>query len=231
MRTGERTRRALAGLVVTAAAALLVGCTSSPVGAAAPRSSQPTAAPTSTAVSQTTPPPTQTAADATPLRKRCAKLVPAAVAAGLLPDLALERGWEPDAGSPAARLAALGGTACRWTDSAGDVLEVAAAKPSVKDATALKNDLVRRSQSVPTYGGEAYFQVTDHVGEADVFRGRTWLLTRSNRYFEPGDAIAVVQSALTALGHAPIPSPAPTAPTPGATATPEPGAEPTVATN
>ena len=65
------------------------------------------------------------------------------------------------AGTPTARLEDMNGTTCRWTTTAGDVLEVGVAKQGAEDATALKNDLVERSQSVPTYGGEAYFKVVD----------------------------------------------------------------------
>jgi hypothetical protein len=150
---------------------------------------------------------------------KCRTLVPTAVVTGLVPALRIEKGWTPEDGSPAARLEALHGTTCRWSDAAGDVLEVAVAKPSEDDATALKNDLVERSQSVPTYGGEAYFQVIDHLGQADVFRGRTWLFVRSNRFYEPGDASDVVAAALDALGYGPKPTPTPTA-TPSGTVTP-----------
>lgn len=202
-------------VLVTAAVALLslAGCTSNPV--AAPVAPAVTATPTPTLATPTTPPPTQVAADATPVHKKCSKLVPKAVVASYDTGFALEQDWTPEAGSPAARLAALDGTTCRWSNPSGDLLEVAVAKPSVADSTALKNDLVERSQSVPTYGGEAYFQVVEHVGQADVFRGRTWLLVRSNRFFEPGDASMVVASALKALGY-------------GATATPTPATTPTL---
>ena len=212
----------------TAAAALtlvaLAGCTSNPVAETVPRTAAPTAAASAPPPTPTTPPPTQVAADATPVHEKCRALVPTAVARSLVPDLTVVKGWVPEEGSPTARLKALDGTACQWTDAAGDVLEVGVAKPSAKDSTALKNDLVERSQSVPTYGGEAYFQVADHLGQADVFRGRTWLFVRSNRFFEPGDASAVVASALDALGYAP--KKVPTA-TPGATVAPAPAPAPT----
>lgn len=218
MGIGRRTRRVAPVLALaTVTAALLAGCTSSPVAPAkAAASSAPVPTSPAPVATPTTPPPTQTAADATPVQKKCSKLVPKSVSQGLLPDLKVIKDWVPDAGTPTARLAALNGTACRWTDAAGDVLEVAAAKPSNDDATALKNDLVERSQSVPTFGGEAYFQVVDHIGQADVFRGRTWLQVRSNLFYEPGDATPVVQSALKELGFAPKATPTPTA-TPGQT--------------
>ncbi len=209
--------------VLLVGAAALTGCTSNPVGAvAAPRTSAPAATPSEAPLpGPSTPPPTQTADDATPVTVKCKKLLPKRVAQALLPDLERTEDWQPEAGSVAAQLTAIGGTACAFGDAAGDVLEVAVAKPSAADAAALKNDLVRRSNSVPTYGGEAYFEVVDHVGRVDAFHGRTWISARSNRFLEPGDAIEVVAAAEAALGLEPAPSasavvtPAPTpAPTP-----------------
>ena len=218
--TTIRRRASIAAALLTVA--LLTGCTSDPV-AARSTTAPTTVAPTSPAVATpTTPPPTQVAADATPVSIKCHTLVPTAVVQALDPDLATVKGWTPTAGTPSARLSDLNGTTCDWTTTAGDLLEVSVAKPSVKDSTALKDDLVLRSQSVPTFGGEAYFQVVDHIGQADVFRGRTWLFVRSNKFFEPGDASAIVAAALNALGYGPKPTTSPTTgttPTPGATST------------
>jgi hypothetical protein len=204
-----RSVRTAVAVLAASGALLLVGCTSNPV-AAPPPTEPPSTAVTTPAPTPTTPPPTQDAADATPVSVACKKLVPADVAAMLDTDLTLVKGWVPDAGTASARLEDLNGTTCEWTNAVGDSLEVAVAKPGAKDSLALKNDLVERSQSVPTYGGEAYFQVVDHVGQADVFRGRTWLFVRSNRFFEPGDASLVVDSALAGLGFGPKETPAPT---------------------
>ena len=205
--------------VLLVGAAALTGCTSNPVGAvAAPRTQAPSApAAAEPSDGPSTPPPTQRADDATPVSVKCAKLLPKAVAQSLLPDLTRARDWQPETGSVAAQLVAIDGTACAFTDAAGDLLEVAVAKPSAADARALKNDLVRRSNSVPTYGGEAYFEVVDHVGRVDAFHGRTWISARSNRFLEPGDAIAVVAAAEKALGLAPAASPTPSSPDPAAT--------------
>ncbi|WP_375406614.1 hypothetical protein [uncultured Amnibacterium sp.] len=216
-------RRAAALVTAMLALGTLVGCTSNPVAERA-SAAAPTAAASTPVPTPTTPPPTQVAADATPVSIRCHALVPTAVARALDPGLRTVKGWTPAAGTPSARLSDLSGTTCDWTTSAGDLLEVSVAKPSRADSTSLKNDLVVRSQSVPTFGGEAYFQIVDHVGQADVFRGRTWLLVRSNRFFEPGDASTIVASALDALGYGPK-----TTPTPTATAAPVPSGTPTTA--
>jgi len=226
MPTIRRAGAMIASLLLLGA---LAGCTSNPVAEARPtRSAAATTAPPAPAETPTTPPPTQVAADATPVALKCKQLVPTDVLQALDPAFAVERGWVPGADDPMARLEALHGTTCRWTTDAGDVLEVGAAKPSELDATALKDDLVLRSQSVPTYGGEAYFQVVDHIGQADVFRGRTWLFVRSNRFFEPGDASAIVAAALDGLGVGEKPTPTPTGPT-GPSAAPTPSSTAPVA--
>jgi hypothetical protein len=226
-----RVRHGLVALPLLAL--LLAGCTSSPVGATAaptPSRATPTTLPTLPVKAPTTPPPTQDVSTATPVHLRCKALVHTALARTIASGLTLDAGWKPATGTPAARLADLNGTVCRWRDIAtGDSLEVAVAKPSRTDATALKNDLVDRSNSVPTYGEEGYFQVVDHIGEVDAFRGRTWILARSNRFYEPGDATSIVQSVNTLLGGGPTASPTPTgtvAATAGATplATPTPTA-------
>lgn len=197
-----------AALVAALVVGALAGCTSNPVAAAPTATPTPVRSTPAPIPTPTTPPPTQDADDATPVRFRCAKLAPAALVAQLAPDLEPVRGWMPEADSPSARLEALHGTTCAWRSSAGDQLEVSVARPSAKDATALKNDLVGRAVSVPTYGREAYFQQVDRTGEVDAFRGRTWILARSNRFYEPGDASSVIASVDSALAG-PTPSPSP----------------------
>jgi hypothetical protein len=175
----------------------VAGCTSSPVGSrvtqaptSAPTASAPTAHPVST------PPPTPTTSGAKPVKVACADLVPPAVAAGLAPGYAPVPGYVPAADSPVAHLAALGGTACAWKDAkTGHVLEVAVAHPSAADALALKNDLVERSNSVPTYHEEAYFTTSNGVGEVDDFHGPFWIVASSRDLFEPGDASGIIAAA------------------------------------
>jgi hypothetical protein len=108
--------------------------------------------------------------------------------------------YSPATGSPASRLAAIGGTVCGWRDAGtGHLLEVAVAQPSPDDDLALKNDLVERSNSVPTYGEEAYFQVVDKVGEVDAFPDVHWVFAASPDLYEPGDATGIVNAVGQAL--------------------------------
>ena len=199
-------RPIVAGALALGVALAVAGCTSSPVGPTV--TSAPTAAatavvaPTPHAVS--TPPPTPTANGATPVEAPCAALVPLTVAQSIAPGYAPVTAWAPAADSPVAHLAALDGTVCAGKDATtGHVLEVAVARPSDADALALKNDLVERSNSVPTYHEEAYFQVSGGGGVVNDFHGPYWVLAWSPDLYEPGDAaglIASVHSGLDRLG-------------------------------
>ncbi|HEV7624692.1 MAG TPA: hypothetical protein VGO26_11165 [Amnibacterium sp.] len=198
-------RPIIAGALALGVALAVAGCTSSPVGKTvteAPTRAGTAAAPTPHPV--TTPPPTPQASGATPVEAPCAALVPAAVARSLAPGYAPMTSWAPTSTSPVAHLAALAGTVCAWRDATtGHVLEVAVARPSDADALALKNDLVERSNSVPTYREEAYFQVSGGAGEVNDFHGTYWVVAWSPDLYEPGDAagvIASVHSALDRLG-------------------------------
>jgi hypothetical protein len=201
----RESRPIVAGALALALALAVAGCTSSPVGktvTTAPTRAATAPAPTPHTV--TTPPPTPQATGATPVEAPCAALVPLTVAKSLAPDYAPVPNWAPTSTSPVAHLAALNGTVCAWKDAkTGHVLEVAVARPSDADALALKNDLVERSNSVPTYREEAYFQVSNGAGEVNDFHGPYWVLAWSPDLYEPGDAaglIASVHATLDRLG-------------------------------
>jgi hypothetical protein len=198
-------RPILAGALALGVVLAVAGCTSSPVGekvTGAPTRAASAAAPTTHAVS--TPPPTPKTNGATPVMADCATLVPASVLKGIAPGYAQIPDWKPPSDSPVAHLAALGGTVCAFKDAqTGHQLEVGVARPSPEDDLALKNDLVERSNSVPTYREEAYFQVTAGVGQVNDFHGPYWTVASSQDLYEPGDAaglIASVDQALDALG-------------------------------
>jgi hypothetical protein len=202
-----RARGTLATAAVLLAAATLAGCTSSPVGARytppATKSVAPAAstAPKPTASATTKPPPpTQDPATATPVRIPCDTLVPASVITGFRVGYALVAHPRLAAGSDAARIGRLGGTVCEWRDaSTGHIVLVAVARPGPADQLALKNDLVNRSSSVPTYGVEGYFRPTRSGGISDAFPGAYWVHTSSQDFYEPGDAIPFVVAARRAI--------------------------------
>lgn len=207
----RRARPIVVGALALGMTLAVAGCTSSPVGktvtTAPTRAASAPAAPTAAVPTPhlvTTPPPTPKSSGATPVAFACATLVPAATAHGIAPGYKPVKGFTPPADSPAAKLAALGGTVCAWRDAkTGHELQVAVAHPSASDALALKNDLVERSNSVPTYREEAYFEVSGGAGEVDDFHGPYWIVATSPDLYEPGDAaglISKVDSALDAAG-------------------------------
>jgi hypothetical protein len=201
-------RGALAAVTALGLAGVLAGCTSSTVetkvvtpgtkaaAAAAPAAPKPAASATAKA-----PPPTQDPATATPVSIPCATLVPTSV----LTDF--RKGYAPVAhpvlkpGTDAERIRRLGGTICEWKDaSTGHVVRVGVARPGPKDLLALKNDLVDRSHSVPTYRVEGYFRPAKAGGVSDAFPGPYWLHAASQDFYEPGDAIPFLAAARQAIG-------------------------------
>jgi hypothetical protein len=195
----RRARPILAGAMALGVTIAIAGCTSSPVGATATRApGHPAVATPSPTV--TTPPPTPHVSGATPIHLDCATLVKTSTIRVLAPGYARIKGYTANRDSPVTRLATLGGTVCGWQDaSTGHWVQVAVAHPSAADQLALKNDLVERSNSVPTYGEEAYFQIVGGVGEADDFHGPYWIVARSQDLYEPGDAAGIVTAVHKAL--------------------------------
>jgi hypothetical protein len=205
-----RARGPFAAIATLLVAVALAGCTSSPVsGRASPDATEsvvPAASaaprPTATATTQP-PPPTQNASLATPVDIPCSTLVPADIVTGF------RKGYAPvahpalKAGTDADRIHRLGGTVCEWKDaSTGHVVRIGVARPGPTDLLALKNDLVDRSHSVPTYGAEGYFRPTKTGGISDAFPGPYWLHAASQDYYEPGDAIPFIAAERAAIGAA-----------------------------
>ena len=206
--SGRRTGALGAAVAAAAFAAVLVllaGCTSSPVAPPAPPRTA-TYGPSGSPSATTKPAPSSTPSDATPVTLKCAVLVPISVLASFRGDFVAAEP-EPEPGSDAARIAALQGRTCRWIDRTSNaVVEVSVAKPSKHDLLLLKNDLVERSNSVPTYGEEGYFQLVKKVGQVDAFHGRYWIAAASPLFFEPGDASGVIQAVGDALEGKPLSS-------------------------
>lgn len=211
--SGRRTGAAEAALAAVVAV-LLAGCTSSPVAPPTLLNS-PLAAPSgSSSGAASKPAPSSTPSDATPVTVKCTVLMPMSVLQSFGGDFATAKA-DPEPGSDAARVAALQGRTCRWIDrDSNAAVEVSVAKPSKHDLLLLKNDLVERSNSVPTYGEEAYFQLVKKVGQVDAFHGRYWIAAASPLFFEPGDASGIIEAVGDALDGKPLrstPSPTPTA--------------------
>lgn len=160
-----------------------------------------TATATPTATPTPTPTPTPTVGTDTPLTIGCDALITGQNMYDFNPNYAVKPDYSPAAGSPAAEAVARGGIACAWVNlTSGDVVEVAAAQPAPEKLTALANDLVMSSNSVPTFGVEGYFISANGVGSADAFTGPYWITAAAASFLEPGDAEPLMRAAINNLG-------------------------------
>ena len=194
-----RSRRilALSAPAALLTAVLLAGCV--PTAGPEPEPSNGTPSASATASPSPTPSASPTE-EIIPFSIDCAVLIPGNVMYSFDPNFALLGAIEASAGSIGAEAAAAGGMTCRWVhETSGITLDVSVAQLTPAAATARKNDLVQSSNSVPTYGVEAYFQVVGDAGEAQAFPDPYWVSMVSPALFEPGDATPLMSAAFDAL--------------------------------
>lgn len=187
-------RRVVATALALVAVTVLAACVEQP-----PQLPNPEPTPSST--STTAPTPSAAPSDGTiALDVACATLVSPDTMYAFDPNFALLDGWTPEPGSAASDARAADGVACRWVrESGGATLDLSVARLPEGLLDARKNAAFAASQMVPTYGDEAYFEVTDGRGEAIVFQGDAWLVVSSEAFAEPGEATAIVEAALSSL--------------------------------
>lgn len=183
----------------------LAACTSNPVQPVPePAGSRgATIAPSAEPGSEPTPTPTPTATGPTsfPVALTCDQLLTPDQLYAFNPNYSPTPGYAPVAGTDGATIASLQGVACSWVNqSSNDSIEIAAAHLAPVDIENLQNQLVLSTPSVPTYGGVDYFVNDGTVGEANVFSGEYWIVARSVEFFEPGDAVGLIQAVKTNLG-------------------------------
>lgn len=161
-----------------------------------------TTTPSATPDASSTPTPTPSPTDEIiPFTADCNALITPAVMYAFDPNLSPFGAVTPDAGTVAADAVAAGGIACRWVHgTTGQTLDLAVAHLSASASTALKNDLVTSSNSVPTYGVEGYFRVVGGAGEAQAFPDPYWVSIVSVEFAEPGDATPLMDAVISALG-------------------------------
>jgi hypothetical protein len=189
---------ALAGLLATAVSACASETEATP--------SEPSASPTPTA--SETPEPTDTAAPmtvGTPVTIDCNTLVSPDAIYAFNPNYGLSESYTPAAGTEAATIAEAKGLACQWVNqTSGEIVQVAVADLPADKITALKNNYVMNSNSVPTYGVEGYFEAPPaegDLGTAEAFSGTFWISATSDAFYEPGDAQPIVEAALAGVGE------------------------------
>lgn len=174
MTTRSRVRAISAAVLTVSASVLLVACSGG--GSPAPSASP---APVGKRVTQT-----------------CGDLLPSGSLDVYGTTFAIDRGYEPEKGSPAARIAQQRGRVCQWkaTDDTATTITVAVADLPEKSLTNLKDALYQRGGSVPTYRVEGYFSLTDGVGRADAFADPYWITASSTLFTEPGGAQPVIDA-------------------------------------
>ncbi|WFR66327.1 hypothetical protein P9139_15745 [Curtobacterium flaccumfaciens] len=126
----------------------------------------------------------------------CGELLPSGSLDVYGTSFAIDRSYEPEKGSPAARIAEQRGRVCRWeaTDDASTTITLAVADLPEKSLTNLKDALYERGGSVPTYRVEGYFSLTHGVGRADAFADPYWITASSTLFTEPGGAQPVIDA-------------------------------------
>lgn len=197
----EGMRPSRPSLILTSAAVLgvllLAGCVPAPTEEP---TASPTASSTPTATPSATPSPVPTE-EIIPFAVTCDQLLTADQVYAIDPNLALLGPVDADAGTPAAQVAAAGGTVCRWShETSGATIDIAVAQLGAMASTALKNTLVVESNSVPTYEVEGYFAMNGANGEANAFPDPYWVSVVSPMFTEPGDALPYVSAVIGNLG-------------------------------
>jgi hypothetical protein len=145
--------------------------------------------------------PSESAAAGVPVAIDCDTLITPEALADYSPGFSLDDAYTPADGSEAAEVAKLDGLTCSWINqTSGMAIEVAVAQLPDADLTALKNEFVTESNSVPTYRVEGYFELVDDSGQADAFDDPYWITASSTAFLEPGDAEAIIAAAIAGLG-------------------------------
>jgi hypothetical protein len=187
-------RRLLASLLATGVLLVLAACVEAPEPSETPRPSA-TSSPTATAEPEPTPTAEPDALDVT-----CEELVDPDTMYAFDPNYALRGEVAPESGSAGAEAVAAGGVACQWVrESGGGTIDLSVARFPEAQLDELKNAAFASSTMVPTYGDEAYFEVSGGIGMAIVFQGPYRLVVSSESFFEPGEPTGIIEAALGAL--------------------------------
>ena len=183
---------------------MVSGCAAEP---GAGGSASPSATPKPSASTGPSPTPTRDPLPASdPIALDCTQLITPQAMYDYNPNFSLDTTFAARAGSEAALVDEMGGLTCGWVhQTSGDVIEVGVASLPEAPLTDLKNSFMMNSQPVPTYGDslkiEGYFEMGDNGGQAQAFAGPYWISANSDAFQEPGDAAAIEEAALRALGH------------------------------
>lgn len=163
------TRRVgLAAVIVSASVALLAACSVTPAPSASP-----SAAPTPT------------------VGFTCAQALPAGTTGW-----AADASYVPSEGSSAAKAAALGGIACKATNTAGSVVTYSVAKPSSSDFAKLQQNAADSMSATAALGGQQGFF---SASNAQVFAGAYWITAQSSTFSATAAAAPVIAQIINVL--------------------------------
>jgi hypothetical protein len=197
-RPAARVSAVILGLALAAA---LAGCSAERAEpAATPTASAGSTSAPAAPVESATPTPSPTPIG-TPVTIGCDALLTPQALYDYNPNFGTDPNYSAAEDSLAGQIVAYKGVACGWVNqTSSEPLEVAVADLPEDELTRVKNDAFAISNWVPTYGDEAYFRVTDGVGEARVFSGTHYVVATSPAFYEPGDAAPIIEPVLAALG-------------------------------
>lgn len=201
--------RLVALLPAVLAVALLAGCGAG-AGTADLSSSAPASEPSSdTSDAPTTGPsddPTATPTAApTPIPFGCDDLLTTDDIYEFNPNVGTAPGYTPTPDTVVAAAAAADGLACGYLNqTSGELIEIAVAQPAESDLVTLKQSAAATMTAVPTYGTppavDGFFTQSQDIGTVQVFtESGYWLVARSSAFFEPGDAVKLIEPALQHL--------------------------------
>jgi hypothetical protein len=194
--------RVLATAAIVAGAALVLsGCAPEP---GPTPSGGPSSTPSSSVPGAETPDPTATVPEQPDLGEaapECAEVLSADDVYAYNPNYSAVAAPTPSAGSPLTEAAELGGRVCRWSnDTNASPIDAAVTIPASSDLDRVKEEAAASSTPAESLGGdEAYFDVVDGVGVAQVFAGDHWIVVSSPFFGDTSDAAELVTPILANL--------------------------------
>ncbi|MET0975787.1 MAG: iron ABC transporter ATP-binding protein [Leifsonia sp.] len=193
---------AMLALPIVISIGLLTGCTTGDGGGETTATPTRSAEPTATAEPSATPTPTK--AVGTPITIGCDELLTPDDIYAFNPNFGTTADYTPSSGTIVAEVAADNGLACGWTNqTSGEVIEVAVSQPAPDQLTAMKQAAAASMSAVPTYGTppavDGFFSQSGDIGTVEVFTATYALVARSSAFFEPGDAVKIIEPALSHL--------------------------------
>ncbi|MCS5734992.1 hypothetical protein [Herbiconiux daphne] len=202
---GPRRPAASVALLAGAGALLvaLAGCASSPAPAATVTATV-TVTATPAAPSPAPAPLPPVSPTGTALEYDCTSILDPTALDSLAPGFSPEAGYVPAAGSLAADVLVVDGTACGWLNADDDRLTVAIGEPDAASLASYEAAIAASSDPTSDFGrtvdGSGYFTVVNGVGDAEIFTSDGyWVSITGPQFAAPSDAGGVLSAVLQVL--------------------------------